>query len=254
MEPHPRDGFRARALSVLALMACFVTMAPGSAHGMDIDESMPSDMNGNKTTTAIEENGRCRPESVVATATTATWRYPDFDECKLAYCTGTLCGAAPAKWFCQMKGFKKAKAFKKSSEKGGAGKCGVTKSIGTDAICRGGKSCMGFKEIVCQDPVIGCPVEKSTRVPGGISFENPEFDGRKVDFCAGPGEGCGKEAADLFCIYGSYLGALRWVRFDDITVGRDLSCRSTIKLGALAMCIGKCDGFRTIVCESPPQA
>lgn len=205
-----------------------------------------------KVTPPSAENVTCKAEATLVEGNTTTWKFPVYDGFKLAFCTGEICGRIPANWFCEMKGFRKAASFERLEDltEDGVGECEETRSIGTDITCGEGKSCHSFKEVMCEDPVTTCPEESMKEVGAGTSFEHPELDGRKMDFCASPEEGCGKEAADLFCIFRSFLGAARWVRFDDVNVGRNGTCRSTIQIGSLAVCDRNCSSFSMITCEN----
>ena len=77
------------------------------------------------------------------------------------------------------------------------------------------------------------------------TFDNPTFNGRRVDICLRWGVDCGKPAADAFCRANSYSASV------DYSIAQDIGGQTpTVVMGENKVCSeASCDGFSAIRCQ-----
>lgn len=74
------------------------------------------------------------------------------------------------------------------------------------------------------------------------SFNAPEIEGMRLDWCLHFGRQCGKPAADRYCAAQGHSGALKWQVEEGIG--------KTYIIGDRKVCNARyCDGFRFILCR-----
>ncbi|CAD7699209.1 unnamed protein product [Ostreobium quekettii] len=95
-----------------------------------------------------------------------------------------------------------------------------------------------------------CPPEVGTEAFDFLltrtTFSHPEVGGGKLDYCTSPGVGCGKPAADAFCVSRGFASAESFFKWRFAI--RD--CGTTVTIGSGESCSeSSCEGFRIIVCR-----
>jgi hypothetical protein len=165
-----------------------------------------------------------------ASAATQTFGNPMQGPNRLDWCYnwGVGCGKQAADAWCVSKGYQNATNFGIANDIGAST---PTRLIGTGAVCDQG-FCDGFSQITCFKP--------ST-----TTFNNPVYNGNRLDWCVSWGTGCGKAAADKFC---------QWKGFGAATgfqIANDIGASSPTRvIGTGALCDqGFCDGFNFITCQ-----
>ena len=164
-----------------------------------------------------------------AAAATKTVVDPTYNGNRLDWCKewGVGCGKEAADAYCQSIGFQSAQSF---SEAVDIGATSPTRLITTGAICDQA-FCDGFSQITCFKPS-----------PAVFNF--PMYNGNRLDWCASWGQGCGQDAANLFCKQQGFDHAAAYAEDDDIGAS---SPTRVITTGAV--CDQPfCDGFKVISC------
>lgn len=165
-----------------------------------------------------------------ASAATQNFNNPAQGGQRLDWCYnwGVGCGQQAADAFCQAKGFVNATGFDIANDIGASS---PTRLIGTGAVCDQG-FCDGFSHITCSKP------DPTT------AFDNPKYNGNRLDWCINWGVGCGQQAADAFCSWKGLAGVMEFAIANDIG-----SSSPTRLIGTGAVCDqGFCDGFAYIKC------
>jgi len=168
--------------------------------------------------------------SAPASATNTTFNNPMQGGNRLDWCVNwaTGCGKQAADAWCASKGYQNATNF---SQAPNIGASSPTRLIGTGAVCDQG-SCDGFSQITCFKP-------------GAVAFNNPKYNGNRVDWCLNWATGCGQQAADAFCQWKGLSHAVNFTEAPDIGASTP-----TRLMGTGAICDqGFCDGFAKITCE-----
>jgi hypothetical protein len=99
-------------------------------------------------------------------------------------------------------------------------------------VCNGA-NCTGFRFINCSGPI-----------PTDRVFQNPAWNGSRLDACKSFGKDCGKPAADAFCVSQGFRSSSSSVL--DSTPGRG----KTRIISNNQLCDSNfCVGFQMIVCH-----
>lgn len=140
------------------------------------------------------------------------------------------CGQPAADAFCQSIGFSGAGSFERANDIGAAT---PTMVIATGQICAE-PFCDGFSQIQCL----------GGNSPGK-SFLHPMVDAtHRLDWCLNWASGCGRPAADAFCVSHGFSAASTFEQEPDIGL-----TTPTRVLGSGEVCDQRfCDGFLTITC------
>jgi hypothetical protein len=154
------------------------------------------------------------------------WKGDRLDWC-LNWSTG--CGKDAADAFCRTRGYQNATKFEQAANIGSQQK---TRLIATDAVCDQ-NSCDGFESITCSQP--------STTT---VTISAPMWKGNRLDWCLNWSTGCGKGAADAFCMAKGLQNAVRFAQAANIGSGEQTRLIST---GAVCD-QGFCDGFGYVQC------
>jgi hypothetical protein len=138
------------------------------------------------------------------------------------------CGQQAADAWCVSKGFQNATAFDIANDIGGSS---PTRIISTGAVCDQA-FCDGFSYITCFSATTA-------------TFNNPMYNGNRLDWCVNWGVGCGQEAADKYCQSQGYGSAA------NLQIANDIGAGSPTRLiGTGAVCDQAfCDGFTFITCQ-----
>lgn len=155
---------------------------------------------------------------------TYTFHNPKVDGYPLDACKSRFggCGKEAADYFCRRKNYIKAKDYQIVDYQG------VTKMLKSRQTCTA--NCYRFKYIVC-------------RKPSYFTYYYPKHKGIPVDWCYYRGRGCGKKAADAYCVSRGHKKAAR-----DFTIRRGIN--HTITLGSNSECTGEhCKSFTYIRCR-----
>lgn len=92
--------------------------------------------------------------------------------------------------------------------------------------------------------VFGCTVAAMTATAATRTFDNPKYNGDRLDWCLNWGKGCGREAANAYCKSKGFEKATSFSQASNIGARR-----STRLIGTGAVCDQDfCDGFRRITC------
>lgn len=92
--------------------------------------------------------------------------------------------------------------------------------------------------------VFGCTVAAMTATAATRTFDNPQYNGDRLDWCLNWGKGCGREAANAYCKSKGFEKATSFSQASNIGARR-----STRLIGTGAVCDQDfCDGFRRITC------
>lgn len=153
---------------------------------------------------------------------------------RLNYCSldGKSCGLTLATQYCKGMGYTHATQAIKAPN------LGLTHFFPVSARCRGW-NCHGFTTINCAMPNSHPPAKAYHYREK--QFTVPRFNHYRLDYCYEPNKGCGKRAADAFCIKMGYAKALRFERETKILATKNLSQGN--------LCFGQsCDGFKNIIC------
>jgi hypothetical protein len=167
-----------------------------------------------------------------AAAATKTIVNPTYNGNRLDWCKdwGVGCGKEAADAYCQSIGYQSANSF---SEAVDIGASSPTRLITTGAVCDQG-FCDGFAQITCfkySPPAV---------------FNSPVYNGNRLDWCAAWAQGCGAEAANLFCKQQGFDHTTGFTQ--DVDIGASSPTR-IITTGAL--CDQPfCDGFKMISCDN----
>lgn len=189
--------------------------------------------------------------SFAAVAETKTFVSPIFAGYLLDWCVswGTGCGADAATAWCKTEDFEAATDVRRAADIGAAT---PTKLISTGEICD--KSyCDGFSFITCArvDPPPPEPIEITTEpAPPPVTapvveaaeetFENPQFNDIRLNWCFDGKAGCGKRAADAWCVQREFKSAKNFESIKGI--------RSTIQIGTGKTKKAAGRAFRRITC------
>jgi hypothetical protein len=165
-----------------------------------------------------------------ASAATQTFGSPMQGPNRLDWCYnwGVGCGKQAADAWCVSKGFQNATSFSIANDIGAST---PTRLIGTGAVCDQG-FCDGFSSITCYKP-------------SAATFNAPMQGPNRLDWCFNWGVGCGKQAADAWCVSKGYSAATNFQIANDIG-----AATPTRLIGTGAVCDqGFCDGFAFITCQ-----
>ena len=157
-----------------------------------------------------------------------TYNQPRWFDDRLDWCLNwsSNCGKPAADNFCQRRRFTAAAGF--AAEPG----VGRTRVSGTNQMCNGA-NCTGFRFINCTGPI-----------PTDRVFQNPAWNGSRLDACKSFGKDCGKPAADAFCVSQGFRSSSSSVL--DSTPGRG----KTRIISNNQLCDSNfCVGFQMIVCH-----
>ncbi len=138
------------------------------------------------------------------------------------------CGKQAADAWCVSKGFQSSTAFNIANDIGAST---PTRLFGTGAVCDQA-FCDGFSSITCFKP-------------SASTFNNPMQGPNRLDWCYSWGVGCGKQAADAWCVAKGFGGATNFQIANDIGASTPTRLIST---GAVCD-QGFCDGFAFITCQ-----
>ncbi len=165
-----------------------------------------------------------------ANAATHNFHHPMYNGNRLDWCYnwGVGCGQQAADAFCVTQGYTSAQSFNEANDIGASH---PTRLIGTGAVCDQA-FCDGFNNIQCYKP-------------SAATFNNPMYNGNRLDWCVNWGTGCGQQAADKFCQAQGLTHATDFAEANDIGASHP-----TRLIGTGAVCDqGFCDGFTHITCE-----
>lgn len=157
-----------------------------------------------------------------------TYNQPRWFDDRLDWCLNwsSNCGKPAADNFCQRRRFTAAAEF--APERG----VGRTRVSGTNQVCEGA-NCVGFRFINCTGAI------SSDR-----KFQNPSWNGTRLDACKSFGKDCGKPAADAFCVSKGFSSSTTSVL--DSTPGRG----KTRIISNNQICDADfCVGFQFITCQ-----
>ena len=149
------------------------------------------------------------------------------------------CGKPAADKYCQSGGYDKSIGFTKWDNPGQS-----TRLIGSNQVCDEAE-CDGFQSIQCSKTVAD---SGSSGGSGGsddgeeVTFKKPKYKGKRLDWCKTWATDCGEAAADAFCQYKGFDGAIDFVEAVDIG--------NTKVIGTGQVCSDQsCDGFKKITCQ-----
>jgi hypothetical protein len=170
--------------------------------------------------------------SAPASAGSQTFSEPMQGSNRLDWCLnwGTGCGAEAANAWCVANGFESASDFGIANDIGAQS---PTRLITTGAVCDQ-PFCDGFSHITC-----------FSATPTTVVYNQPKFNGSRLDLCVTWGQDCGQPAANAFCQWKGHASAVSY------TVANDIGSSAPTRLiGTGALCDQDfCDGFGEIVCQ-----
>ena len=153
-----------------------------------------------------------------------TWNGYALDWCRVFE---NACGAPAADQYCQKRGYPRAEAFQIRPRVNVQ-----TMTIGNNAICNPNvHGCDSFQYIVCQE---------TTK-----QFNYPSWNGYRLDWCSQFENGCGQQAAKLYCQKRGYSQLVNFAIQNQLNV-------QTMTVGSNAICnpqYHRCDGFSYITCK-----
>lgn len=176
-------------------------------------------------------------QSWAAEKQNTAWRsfwHPNYHGQRLNYCTldGKKCGMAIAHLYCKKLGYEYA------SQEILAPNLGLTHYINSSARCKGWQ-CNGFMTISCAKTLAHHP-PKPWHYREKL-FVYPRFNHYRMDWCYKKNQGCGRRAANAFCMYKGYMQAKGFRKEDGI--------QATATIANQALCFGKaCRAFKYIIC------
>jgi len=167
----------------------------------------------------------------VAQAETVTFDNPKVGSQPLDLCLdwGEGCGKPAADAWCVSSGFDESVAHVVAEN---IGLSTPTRLISTGAVCDQ-EFCDGIAQVTCARPD-----------PQEQVYNKPKFMGKRLDYCAEWGAGCGEQAATLFCQAEGWAMAKAFEPAEDIGASSPTRVITTMAICDQAFC----DGFASITC------
>lgn len=175
------------------------------------------------------------PAAPPAAPTVETHKFikPRWFDYRLDWCLnwGADCGKPAADYYCKDRMWTGAVDFAADPN---IGATEPTMLIGSKQVCDQ-SFCTGFKYITCYG-----------KIPSSRIFDNPTWNGYRLDECYTWDTGCGKRAADTFCSAKGYKKSF-YYKIDSTP-----SLADTLTIGTNQICDVNdwdCYGFQKIICQ-----